>query len=80
MVPLLVLLPALTSGGTLDVAALAITVGQAGLLFGLVSFVGVRAVPWLLGHTAVPRTRELFIIGVVSLALGTAVAAQAIRL
>src|SRR5262249_3660668 len=34
--------------------------------------VGTRAVPWLLGRAAISRSRELFVLGVVGLALGTA--------
>src|ERR671932_551700 len=38
---------------------------------------GTRAVPWLLGHAAGTRSREVFLLGIVSLALGTALATQA---
>jgi CPA2 family monovalent cation:H+ antiporter-2 len=50
-----------------------------GLVLG-VYLVGVRVVPWLLSHVAIHRTRELFLLGVVGLALGTALAARAIGL
>jgi CPA2 family monovalent cation:H+ antiporter-2 len=42
--------------------------------------VGARIVPWILGHVAVPRSRELFLIGVVGLALGVGLIAQSIGL
>jgi CPA2 family monovalent cation:H+ antiporter-2 len=38
--------------------------------------VGARIVPWALGRAAISRTRELFLLGVVALALGTAVVTQ----
>ena len=39
--------------------------------------VGTRAVPWVLGRVAGTRTRELFLLAVVGLALGTALLTQA---
>jgi len=73
VVPMVVVLPTLARGtaGLLPELALA-CVKAAGILLG-VYLLGVRVVPWLLGHAALGRSRELFLLGVVALALGTAV-------
>ena len=76
VVPMVVVLPALAAGsegllGNLALAALK----AGGILLGAYA-IGARAVPWLLGHLAVSRTRELFLLGVVGLALGTALVTQ----
>lgn len=72
LVPMVVILPALAAGGE----DLAPTLGLAALKAGAVLLgayvIGARLVPWVLSHAAVPHSRELFILGVVSLALGTA--------
>ncbi len=76
VVPMVVVLPTLASGGE----GLAASLGAAALKMALVLVgayvVGVRAVPWLFAHAAVTRTRELFLLGVVTLALGTALVTQ----
>jgi K+:H+ antiporter len=76
VVPMVVLLPSLVGGGEgvlTDVAAAGI---KAALVLLGVYLVGVRLVPIALQHAAVSRTRELFLLGVVGLALGTAVITQ----
>jgi monovalent cation:H+ antiporter-2, CPA2 family len=72
IVPMVVVLPSLAAGGGNVLADLA-TAGlkAAAVLLGAY-LVGARVVPWALGHAAVPHSRELFILGVVGLALGTA--------
>lgn len=54
-----------------------LTVGSAllsaAVFVGLMLFVGSRFAPWLLAHIARTRSRELFILTVVTIALGTAV-------
>src|SRR5437588_7861062 len=80
VVPMVVLLPALLSGRGAPAASLALTVGEAVVLLLVTYLVGARAAPWLLGHLAVPRSRELFLLGIVTLALGTALVARAIGL
>jgi CPA2 family monovalent cation:H+ antiporter-2 len=77
VVPLVVILPALASGSAtlaqdLGLAALK----AAGILVGAY-VLGTRVVPWLLQQIAIARTRELFLLGVVALALGTALVTQA---
>ena len=79
----LVLLPALagTLGGTVDPAPgngrsillqLAITLGQVGAFIALMLLVGRRLFPWLLLQIARTRSRELFTLFVIAVALGIA--------
>jgi CPA2 family monovalent cation:H+ antiporter-2 len=72
-IAILVLLPALLGGGEgnawqhIGLAVLKTTLFVAAMLF-----VGTRLLPWLLGRIAFTRSRELFTLAVVALALGTA--------
>lgn len=78
-VPMIVLLPFI-SGGTGDLTRLAELALKAAAVLVLTYAVGARAVPWLLAHAALPRSRELFLLGVVSLAVGAAVLTEAMGL
>jgi monovalent cation:H+ antiporter-2, CPA2 family len=70
---ILVLLPALAgSPGGLNWADLGITIGKAALFAMLVLFVGVRMIPWLLHFIARTRSRELFVLAILAIALGIA--------
>ncbi len=71
-VAILVLLPALfgTSGNPWQAGGLAIL--KTALFVGLMLVVGTKVMPWLLTRIAHTRSRELFILAVVALALGTA--------
>jgi len=76
VVPMVIILPALTSGANGLLAHLGLAALKAsGILLGAY-LLATRAVPWILGHVALARTRELFLLGVVSLALGTALVTQ----
>ncbi len=76
VVPMVIVLPAVVSGSDTLLADLAIaTLKAAGVLLAAY-FVGIRLVPMMLERAAITRTRELFLLGVVSLALGTAIATQ----
>lgn len=72
---ILVMLPALTPTNQ---AALwqttSVALAKAALFAALMLLVGVRLVPWLLLRIARTRSRELFILAIVAVALGTAVA------
>jgi CPA2 family monovalent cation:H+ antiporter-2 len=76
-VVMLVLLPTLV-GASVTVPAiagsLALTLVKVGLLVGFAVIVGARAVPLLLDLVAATRSRELFTLTVLALALGIAVA------
>lgn len=80
VVPLMVLLPALAEPTETLVPTLALAVGRAALLLGATVILGTRLVPWLLEGIAATRSRELFLLAIVTLALGTALAAQALGL
>ena len=73
---ILVLLPALTSSGPeplWQTAGLALL--KAGAFAILMLVAGTRVIPWLLVRTARLHSRELFIVAVVVITLGAAVAA-----
>ena len=74
---LLVLLPTLfgtgtTESGSLPVA-LAVSLIKIAVLVSIVFFVGGRVIPRLLGYVAATRSRELFTLAVLALALGIAI-------
>jgi CPA2 family monovalent cation:H+ antiporter-2 len=71
---ILVLLPPLfgPSGGS-SWLTVATTLLSAAIFVGLMLFAGARIAPWLLTRIVRTRSRELFILTVVTLALGTAV-------
>src|SRR5947199_37812 len=74
-----VALPSFPGGGQGLVTGLAPgAAGSAGVLLGAY-FVCTRLVPIALGRVAITRTRELFLPGVVALALGTALVSQLAR-
>jgi CPA2 family monovalent cation:H+ antiporter-2 len=77
VVPMVIVLPALGGGDGAQVARdLTNAAVKVALVLLAVYAIGTRLVPWLLERAALPRTRELFILGVVGLALGTAVVTQ----
>jgi CPA2 family monovalent cation:H+ antiporter-2 len=76
VVPMAIVLPALTSGADGLLAHLGLAAVKAGGILLGAYLVGARAVPWILGHVARSRTREVFLLGVVGLALGTALVTQ----
>jgi len=53
-------------------ATLALTIGKIAVFVALMLVVGTRLFPWLLSHVERTRSRELFTLGVVALALGVA--------
>lgn len=73
VVPLVILLPAAAGeAGTSLAAELALAVGKAILLLGAAYLLATRVVPQLLHHVAATGSRELFLLAVLSLALGLA--------
>jgi monovalent cation:H+ antiporter-2, CPA2 family len=80
VVPLVVLLPILTGHGAADLTQLVLLVVKAGATIGGVYLVGTKLAPWLLRRAALGESRELFLLGVVGLALGTALVTQEIGL
>ncbi len=77
VVPMVIVLPALTGGERVQLLPeLAVAAVKVALVLLAGYAIGTRLVPWLLDRAALPRTRELFILGIVGLALGTALVTQ----
>ena len=81
VVPLVILIPA-TAGevGASLAGELALAGGKALLLLGAAYILGTRVVPWLLFRVAATGSRELFLLSVLSLALGLAAGSFALGL
>ncbi len=76
---ILVALPVLAPrAGGVDWETTALTVLKAALFVGLMLFVGVRVIPWLMLRIAFMRSHELFILMILALALGTALGSAAL--
>jgi len=76
---ILVLMPSLlNTTGQFDWQVLALTLLKAGAFIALVFFVGTRFIPWLLLRIAHTRSRELFILSILTISLGTALGAAEI--
>jgi CPA2 family monovalent cation:H+ antiporter-2 len=73
----LVLLPVLfggTGGSSASIAwSLVVSVGKLGVLVAFTFIAGQRVVPWILSQVAATRSRELFTLAVLAIALGIAV-------
>jgi len=73
----LVLLPAIFTRGQTGASNILVALGAAilklGIMIAFTFFVGGRIIPWLLGHIAAIRSRELFMLTVLVVALGIAV-------
>lgn len=76
---ILVLMPTLAnSAGGFDWLGLGLTLLKAGVFVAVVLFAGARFIPWLLLRIAHMRSRELWILAVLAVALGTAIGAAEI--
>jgi CPA2 family monovalent cation:H+ antiporter-2 len=75
----LVLLPTIGGGGPIDGGSLAGAIGSAAVkiaaLIAITFIVGGRVIPWMLDRVAATRSRELFTLTVLVVALGIAVGA-----
>jgi len=71
-VAILVLLPAVVGDQGDPLASGALAIAKTVVFVALMIFVGRRVLPWLLMHIAHMHSRELFILAVVGIALGTA--------
>lgn len=73
---ILVLMPALAvNGAGFQWQSLTITLLKAAAFALIMFFAGVRVLPWLLDRIANTRSRELFILAILAITLGTAMAA-----
>jgi monovalent cation:H+ antiporter-2, CPA2 family len=74
---ILVLMPTLAvKSGDFNWLNLAITLLKAAAFVAIMFFAGVRLIPWLLERIAHTRSRELFILAVLAITLGTAMGAS----
>jgi len=74
---ILVLMPTLAgSSGRFDWQNLAIILLKAAAFVAIMFLVGVRLLPWILERIAHTRSRELFILAILAIALGTAMGAS----
>ncbi len=76
LVPMLILLPVLANDGGNILLGILRSVGIAIVVLGLVIFLGLRIVPWLLERIVATASRELFLLAIVVIALGTAIATE----
>jgi CPA2 family monovalent cation:H+ antiporter-2 len=73
---ILVLMPSLANtAGSFDWQQLGLTLFKAAVFIALVLFIGTRFIPWLLLRIAHTRSRELFILSILTISLGTALGA-----
>lgn len=75
---ILVLMPAMTSTTGVNWASLGLTLLKAAAFVAILLFVGKKLIPWLLLSIARTGSRELFILAVLAISLGTALAAAQI--
>ena len=76
---LLLILPAFaTAGGGVDAAAVGLMLLKAAAFVALMLVIGSRAVPWALRSIAHTRSRELFLLLVLAVSLGIALASAAL--
>jgi CPA2 family monovalent cation:H+ antiporter-2 len=81
VVPLVILIPAAAEGaGPALAGELTLAAGKALLLLGAAYLLGTRILPWLLFRVAATGSRELFLLTVLSLALGLAAGSFALGL
>jgi CPA2 family monovalent cation:H+ antiporter-2 len=77
MVAILVFVPALVVPSASPWATAGIAMGKAVLFVALMMFVGARVVPFVLGRVVHTRSRELFVLVALTMAVGTALASSA---
>ena len=77
VVPMVVVLPTVVVGGEGLAGELLIAAAKAGAVLVGAYLAGTRLLPWLLNHVVGGRSRELFLLMVVALALGTALLTSA---
>jgi len=73
---MIIIMPILGGAGQNLPLALAIAFGQAILFIGIAIVLGIWVLPWLMGRIGGVRSRELFLLTVLVLSLGAAIATQ----
>ena len=76
LVPLMIILPAMGEEGAQLWSSLGIATLKATLFIGIMLVLGIWGLPWLLERVAGRRSRELFLLTVVTLSLGAAFGAH----
>ncbi len=76
LVPLMIILPAMGEEGAQLRSSLGIATLKATLFIGIMLVLGIWGLPWLLERVAGRRSRELFLLTVVTLSLGAAFGAH----
>jgi monovalent cation:H+ antiporter-2, CPA2 family len=74
---ILILMPEMAAG-TIDWSSLGLTLLKAAAFVVILLFVGKKLIPWILQHVARTGSRELFILAVLAISLGTAWGAAAL--
>lgn len=74
VLPLMIALPVASGAEDGGLASLGIALGKAALLLIATYVLGTRLVPWVLFRVAATNSRELFVLAVISLAVGLAAA------
>jgi len=69
---ILVFMPVFSNGGPFDWSIIGITLIKVAAFAALMFFLGKRFIPWLLEKIAFTRSRELFILAILAITLGTA--------
>lgn len=76
---ILILMPGLASeSGGVNWSSLGITLLKAAAFVAILLFVGKKLIPWILLHSARSGSRELFVLAVLAISLGTALASAEI--
>lgn len=78
VVVILVLLPMIAGPSTSGPWTAVIAIGKALLFVALMMFAGARVVPFILGRVVHTRSRELFVLVALTMAVGTALASSAL--
>lgn len=74
---ILVFMPALVQNtGGVDWGSLAVTLAKAAAFVAIMFLAGARLIPWVLERIAHTRSRELFVLAILAIALGTAMGAS----
>lgn len=79
-IPMIAILPSLSGDGGSALADLGLGLLKAGVVLGLMAFIGGKAMPWLLNHVAYLASREIFILAVVAITFAIAAVTQLVDL
>ena len=72
IVPMMLAIPLLAGRTEADMAGLALAAGQTLCIIGVIFLLARKGVPWLLARVVRTKSRELFLISIIGICLGTA--------